>query len=354
MKDWREKLRAALPERTWQEILKRLRYLGNILEKRRIIKSEGDPLGMRLWVYISRYTNLPEGSEGEEDEADAIAHMEAYQRAADGVAVSVPGLSESEIGEAVDFECDTQPPVGDSVEGTQSGSPVRTSSVADSGTEKGNRKLVASVVAWTSDEDEVLRVGFEAGQSWREIADFLPGRTLYAAKARGNHLNLKRRQAGTRWTDAEKATLRAGVEARESWVRIAERLPGRSGGGTRNGAKRLGIERSKKQVSKAWTEAEEETILAGVAAGKTSSEIAKDLPGRTLDAVEKRRILLREGAPLSKPWTEAEDAALRASFASGKKWEEIAAELPGRRVRAVRTRGSKELGLWRRVPVAAA
>ena len=32
-------------------------------------------------------------------------------------------------------------------------------------------------------------------KSWREIADFLPGRTLYAAKARGNHLGLKRGEA---------------------------------------------------------------------------------------------------------------------------------------------------------------
>jgi hypothetical protein len=117
----------------------------------------------------------------------------------------------------------------------------------------------------------------------------------------------------------EEAALRAGVEAGERWKTIAEKLPGRSGEAAQFHARWLGIERSEKQVHVAWTEAEDEEIRAGVAVGENTAESAKRLPGRTLVAVQARRVGLREGERrVREHWTEAEDAALREGFASGK------------------------------------
>jgi hypothetical protein len=137
-----------------------------------------------------------------------------------------------------------------------------------------------------------------------------------------------------RWTAEEDAMLRAGLEAGGSWKSIAEKLPGRNGDMARHRARQLKIERSEGKVLVAWTEAEDEEIRAGVAAGETNEEIAKRLPGRTLEAVKHRRIALRdslrEQGESVRLWTEAEDAALREGFASGKSWKEIAKDLPRR------------------------
>jgi hypothetical protein len=203
--------------------------------------------------------------------------------------------------------------------------------------------------AWTADEEAVIRAGVEAGKSWREIAEGLPGRTFSATKHRGEEvLGLKLREAGAEWTADEDATLRAGVEAGEPWETIAETLPGRTAHASRDRASRLGIERREKQVHVAWTEGEDEEIRAGVAAGQTTKEIATRLPGRTADAVEARRTrLLKSERPVVERWTEGEDAALREGFASGKSWKEIARDFPGRTQRAVETRGLKRLKLKR-------
>jgi hypothetical protein len=159
---------------------------------------------------------------------------------------------------------------------------------------------------------------------------------------------LKHGEAGIPWTADEDATLRAGVEAGEGWETIAETLPGRTAAASRTRAAQLGIERSEKQVHVAWTEAEDEELRAGAAAGETVQELAKRLPGRTPNAVAIRRFLLGGNKlPVAERWTETEDTALREGFASGKKWKEIAEGLPGRTRKAVAARGSKQLGLKR-------
>jgi hypothetical protein len=165
-------------------------------------------------------------------------------------------------------------------------------------------------------------------------------------------LGLKQREAGVPWTAEEDAMLRAGVEAGESWKSIAEKLPGRNGEMARHRARQLEIERSEKRVFVAWTEAEDGEIRAGVAAGERSAQIAKRLPGRTLEAVKHRRRVLRDslgeqGESVRQLWTEAEDAALREGFASRKSWKEIAKDFPGRTQKALERRAQKELKLKR-------
>jgi hypothetical protein len=204
-------------------------------------------------------------------------------------------------------------------------------------------------VPWTTDEDAAIRTGVEARRPWKEISDGIPGRTFSATKAHGERLGMKRLD---RWTAEEDATLRAGVEAGEPWKTLAERLPSRTVQASRYRASQIGIERSEKQVHVAWTEAEDEEIRAGVAAGETNEEIAKRLPGRTLDAVKHRRTALRdslrgEGESVTEPWTEAENAALRKGFASGKSWKELAKDFPGRTKNAVKVRGRQRFMLRR-------
>jgi hypothetical protein len=187
----------------------------------------------------------------------------------------------------------------------------------------------------------VVRAGFEAGRSWREIWEGLPGRTFIAIKNRGQKLGLKQCPAGIPWTAEEDATLRAGFEAGESWKAIAEQLPRRSTDLVRRRGLLLGLERGEKRVLVAWTEAEDEEIRAGVAAGETDEELAKRLPGRSQCAVEKRRLMLTGSEHPAERWTKAEDAALREGLASGKSWKEIAKEFPGRTRRAAEMRANR-------------
>jgi hypothetical protein len=206
-------------------------------------------------------------------------------------------------------------------------------------------------VPWTADEDARLRAGVEAGESWKEISDGLPGRTDLATKHRGIVLGLQHGEARVPWTADEDARLRAGVEAGESWSRIVEELPGRGARAAELRAMRLKIERSEILVIP-WTEAEDGELRAGVAGGKTNEEIAARLPDRTPLAVKARRFALRgslkeQGESVRRLWTKAEDAALRESFASGKRWKEIAKAFPGRTQNAVERRGRRQLKLKR-------
>jgi hypothetical protein len=207
---------------------------------------------------------------------------------------------------------------------------------------------------WSSGEEAAIREGVEMGRSWMKIAEGLQGRTRSATAIHGERLGLKRCEAGLAWTTDEDTALRAGVEAGQTWKAIAESLPGRTAYAAEFHAIRLGLKRGNAKVIVVWTEAEDEEIRAGVAAGEATAEIAKRLPGRTLGAVKQRRTALRAGEPCSERWTEAEDAALRESLASGKRWKEIAEGLPARTWRAVQVRGNKSLRLKRREAEAAA
>jgi hypothetical protein len=302
MQYWREELKAALPGHTWREILKRLRYLGIILHKRRIVKSEGDDLGRRLWVYISRYDNLSDGGEGEGDEVEAIAHMEAYQRAAEGARSPASCLCRSELGGPSEVEA--PPPVADPIDEADFRESTPASISRSSGEAEGSippskseeapsdleRRPMggfafARMAPWRSDEDAAIREGVEAGKSWKAIAKGLPGRSVFATAVRGRRLGLRPRE---RWTADEDATLRAGVEAGEPWETIVERLPGRTGQMAQLRARWLGIEPRGKQTHRAWTEAEDAEIRAGVEAGESWQAIAERLSGRNDEMVKGR------------------------------------------------------------------
>jgi hypothetical protein len=201
---------------------------------------------------------------------------------------------------------------------------------------------------WTVEEDAALRAGIEAGKSWTEVGEDLPGRTIGAMKRRGHLLGVKHGEAGIPWAADEDTTLRVGVEAGESWKALAEKLPGRTVVESKSRAKVLGMERRGRSVVVAWTEAEDEEVRAGIAAGETVKEIAGRLPGRTLPAVMDRRLRLLDNQPrVLKRWTEAEVAVLREGIEAGKTWKEIAKDIPGRTEKAAQSRALRGLGLKR-------
>jgi hypothetical protein len=144
------------------------------------------------------------------------------------------------------------------------------------------------------------------------------------------------------WRAEEDATVRAGVEAGESWDAIVERLPGRNGRMARYRASRLGVGRGEKRVVVAWTEAESAGTRAGVAVGETSGKIAERLPGRTVAAVRLRRAALKEGERRVfghfERWTEVEDEKIRAAITAGESNAQCAERLPGRSLDAVQRR----------------
>jgi hypothetical protein len=197
---------------------------------------------------------------------------------------------------------------------------------------------------WTADEDAAVQAGVRAGKSWKAIAEELPGRTWLAAKVRGRVLGLKQCEAGVPWAVDEDTTLRAGVDAGESWDTIAGKLPGRTALASKGRARLLGIEPRGKRVVVAWTEAEDEEVRAGMAAGETVKKIAERLPGRTLAAVKHRRTQLgNDQLGVSERWTEEEDGALREGFKLGKTWKEISKAFPGTRESSAEARGSPRL-----------
>jgi hypothetical protein len=67
----------------------------------------------------------------------------------------------------------------------------------------------------------------KAGESYEEIAEKLPGRSMVAARERARAFGLALCEK-KRWTEAEAATLRENFESGESWKGIAKGLPGRS------------------------------------------------------------------------------------------------------------------------------
>jgi hypothetical protein len=195
---------------------------------------------------------------------------------------------------------------------------------------------------WTTEEEALIRAGVEARERWRRIAEGLPGRTVGAVRLRGRGLGLRLRETKkvaeavfTPWTAAEDDAIRAGVAAGEDPAEIAGRLPGRHGRMTRTRALQLGL-KCGALVSPRWKAAEDEAVRSGVAAGESDVQMAVRLPGRSLCAIAGRKQQLE---PTYKWWTKEEDAVLRGSLESGKSWGQIAEQLPGRTRDAVKRRG---------------
>lgn len=150
---------------------------------------------------------------------------------------------------------------------------------------------------WEAHEIETLKKGCEEGFTFTKIAaDLLPSRTYKAVThfARRHQLRKKGSTARGVCKTYEKDVVMRGFAEGLTYREIAEQLPGRSIGTIGNLARRQGASRNvrwDKHESEMipgnarWGTDEFETITRGIEERLTYAEIAKQLPGRSPNAV---------------------------------------------------------------------
>jgi hypothetical protein len=62
----------------------------------------------------------------------------------------------------------------------------------------------------------VMRRGVEAGKSWNEISEALPGCTVRAMETRGRRLGLKDREGRAEWKEISEGVFRAALSSPRS------------------------------------------------------------------------------------------------------------------------------------------
>ncbi|KAH7042828.1 Homeodomain-like protein [Macrophomina phaseolina] len=171
-------------------------------------------------------------------------------------------------------------------------------------------------VWWTDDEDRVLRAEAELqaaqfGQlkDWNAVASKLPGRTNKDCRKRWSKLSGAMRKGA--WTAGEDARLQAAVDrVGLRWTLVAEAVGSRHADQC---AKRWqnfldpGLERSE------WTRADDERLLAAVAAHGHSWTLIRDtcLPGRSATDLKNRHTKL--GRERSRRAAQSEGGSSRSS-----------------------------------------
>lgn len=186
---------------------------------------------------------------------------------------------------------------------------------------------------WTKEDDEILTQGVAAGLEKKEIAQrLLPARTAYSLYTRAQFLKITV-EPRKRWTTEEDDILAQGIAGGLSYEEIIQRLPP---GRTRHSvAYRIQVLNLVPGPQKRWTTKESDIVAQGVAGGLSYEEFAQRLlPGRSTRSVGKRAHILKLTFKDSKRWTTEEDEILAQGVRGGLKYAEIAKRLPGRTVNA--------------------
>jgi hypothetical protein len=187
--------------------------------------------------------------------------------------------------------------------------------------------------SWTAREDALLVGATRSGLSAAVVAELL-GRGVGEVRWRRRALGLLRPGARP-YTGQEDAALRAALREGTDLGQLAQRLR-RSASGLRLRAAKLGLHRPTPR--RRWSASEDAAIRDGYDSGLRCEEIARELLGRTPDAVAARARRLGL-ATHARRWTAAEDNRLR-RLAPRRSIQELAVLL-GRTPDALRQRAHK-------------
>lgn len=192
---------------------------------------------------------------------------------------------------------------------------------------------------WSTDEDRLLARLYAQGVAVEEIASRF-GRSADAVVSRRRALGIMRRRAVRGWSRREDDLLRAATAARLPATVIAPRL-GRPVEQVRNRRRILGLARA----GYAPYAAEEDRAIREAWSASVDLVALATRLGRSPDAVRIRARELKLVRSASRArWQDSEDAAIRDGYDSGLTCAEMAKELSGRTAEAIAARARK-LGL---------
>lgn len=210
---------------------------------------------------------------------------------------------------------------------------------------------------WTDAEDAIVRAGYERTATLATIraelaASGFRSRSLGSISQRAQALGHASSRGAVLWSEPEDAILREAYEAGDRITAIRLKLARagfrRNRGGIQMRAIALGV--SGTRVAK-WTQPEKAIVRAGIDAGLTYQAIRRELEAKGYDrglhgiaTIAKRMGCGRATAV----WTVEETELLRRLYAEKRPVRDIAAQV-GRRVPAVASMASK-LGLKQRRP----
>ena len=202
---------------------------------------------------------------------------------------------------------------------------------------------------WDEDEEQLLLSMYQAGKSSQEMSDQLPGRSqrvCQIVEAQGVRPSLFSSDISE---DCEDESVISNREAGKTWKRIGKLRSSRTAGAAathrRNYPKddsrgRIGTHKTKQHIL--WSPREEQLLVTLRAGRKAWDKISKRLPGRSIEACQKRYryIRHRDGHQTSDiSWTKPKVADLISLVNRiGPQWSEIAKSFPGRSPESCRLR----------------
>ena len=212
-------------------------------------------------------------------------------------------------------------------------------------TQGGDPSLVKSN-AWQAYEDQIVISNRKAGKTFKEIGILL-SRTAeavatrwknYLKDDRRRHVNTHKRTRRIQWSPQEEQLLVSLRAGRKAWDEISKGVPGRS---IEACQKRYGYIRHRDGLhhpGTGWTKSEVEDLVSLVQKfGPLWSKIAKNFPSRSPEACKIRYHKPYSAEQRSIPWTESEEVTLLSILIGfGRQWKRISKEIPNRSLDACR------------------
>ena len=199
-------------------------------------------------------------------------------------------------------------------------------------------KLFRRTQPLTTDEEQLLlKLRQEQERPWREIIEYFPGRKLKYIQARYYTLRETKQEESPKdlraWTDEEKEILLDLRKTGQSWREIAKDLPGRSVGAIIDHYYYLKRDGHPPRSSRNFSAEEDELLLELAEADIPWEERVKYFNNRTSSSLRGRLTRIRPTKQLGK-FSSKEDNLIIKSLKKGKILEEIA-QMLGRSVEAV-------------------